>query len=68
MQKKPKTKQKEKEREKNETKDKLKNRQACKQGVVFHRTRNSHCQMFFKIGAVKNFAAFTGKHRFWSVS
>ena len=59
---------KKRKKEKNETKDKLKNRQACKQGVVFHRTRNSHCQMFFKIGALKNFAAFTGKHRFWSVS
>ena len=54
-------------KKKNETKDKLNNRQACKQGVVFYRTRNSHCQMFLKIGALKNFAAFTGKHRFWSV-
>ena len=25
--------------------------------------RSSHLQMFFKIGALKNFVIFTGKHR-----
>ena len=29
--------------------------------------RSSHLQMFFKIGAVKIFANFTGKHLSWSL-
>ena len=29
--------------------------------------RNSHSQMFFKIGALKNFATFTGRHLCWSL-
>ena len=29
--------------------------------------RSSHLQMFFKIGVLKNFAIFTGKHRSWSL-
>ena len=29
--------------------------------------RSSRSQMFFKIGALKNFAMFTGKHLCWSL-
>ena len=29
--------------------------------------RNSHSQMFFKVGVLKNFANFTGKHLCWSL-
>ena len=30
-------------------------------------TRSSHSQMFFKMGVLKNFANFTGKHLCWSI-
>ena len=30
--------------------------------------RSSRSQMFFKIGVLKNFANFTGKHLFWNLS
>ena len=29
--------------------------------------RSSRLQLFFKIGALKNFAIFTGKHLYWSL-
>ena len=29
--------------------------------------RSSHSQMFFKIGVLKNFVIFTGKHLYWSL-
>ena len=32
---------------------------------IKNRCRSSHCQMFFKIGALKNFEIFTGKHFCW---
>ena len=32
----------------------------------FH-VRSSHFQMFFKIGVVKNFTIFTGKHLSWNL-
>ena len=37
---------------------------AAKASLVFikNRHRSSHSQMFFKIGTLKNFAIFTGKH------
>ena len=31
--------------------------------LLFHKTRSSRSQMFFKIGAFKSFAIFTGKHK-----
>ena len=39
--------------------------------LIFHKyywaIRSSCSQMFFKIGVLKNFANFTGKHRCWSL-
>ena len=35
--------------------------------VVSHMRTSSHSQMFFTIGALKNFAIFTGKHPYWSL-
>ena len=32
---------------------------------IKNRCRSSHSQMFFKIGALKNFEIFTGKHFCW---
>ena len=29
--------------------------------------RNSRSQMFFKVGVLKNFVSFTGKHLCWSL-
>ena len=42
---------------------------AAKASLVFvkNRCRNSHSQMFFKIGVLKKFAVFTGKHQLWSL-
>ena len=34
---------------------------------VFHRDSSSRSQMFFKIGVLKNFPNFTGKHLCWSL-
>ena len=34
--------------------------------LLLKTTRSSHLQMFFKIGALKNFAIFTGKHPCWN--
>ena len=34
--------------------------------VRLHLLRSSRLQLFFKIGALKNFAYFTGKHPCWS--
>ena len=36
------------------------------QTIIHHRSSRSH--MFFKIGILKNFANFTGKHLCWSTS
>ena len=42
---------------------------AAKASLVFikNRRRSSRSQMFFKIGVLKNFAIFTGKHLRWSL-
>ena len=42
---------------------------AAKASLVFikNRCRSSRSQMFFKIGVLKNFAMFTGKHLCWSL-
>ena len=37
----------------------------CYWGTSYHRDRRSHSHMFFKIGVLKNFANFTGKHLGW---
>ena len=34
---------------------------------TFQKFRSSHSQLFFKIGALKNFAILTGKHLCWSL-
>ena len=41
-----------------------KNAENCKK---HHRSRNGRSQMFFKIGVLKNFSIFTGKHLCWSL-
>ena len=33
---------------------------------LFEKIKSSHQQMFFKIGVLKNFALFTGKHLCWN--
>ena len=35
--------------------------------ILFHKIRSSRSQMFFKIGVLKIFAVFTGKHQRWSL-
>ena len=42
---------------------------AAKASLILIKTlcRSSRSQMFFKIGALKNFAIFTGKHLCWSL-
>ena len=35
--------------------------------IVIRYIRSSHSQMFFKIGVLKNFSIFTGKHPYWSL-
>ena len=42
---------------------------AAKASLVFikNRCRSSRSQMFFKIGVLKKFAMFTGKHLCWSL-
>ena len=41
-------------------------RAACA-GLFIGKGRNSRSKMFFKIGGLKNFAIFTGKHLCWSL-
>ena len=33
--------------------------------ICFHKIRSSRSEMFFKIGVLKCFAVFTGKHKCW---
>ena len=42
---------------------------AAKASLVFidKRCKSSLCETFFKIGVLKNFAIFTGKHLCWSL-
>ena len=34
---------------------------------ILQQFKNNHSQIFFKIGVLKNFAIFTGKHMCWSL-
>ena len=38
-----------------------------KKNVFQAKDRSSHSQLFFKIGVMKNFATFTGKHLCWNL-
>ena len=40
----------------------------CSVAKYFEISRSSHLQMFLKIGDLKNFAIFTGKHLCWSLN
>ena len=39
----------------------------CQMMQLHVKTRSSHSQMFFKLGVLKHFTNFTGKHLFWTL-